>query len=137
MANMTGTYIRTKEENYEDFLSMLGVSFVLRKAATWSMWTIPTMEITKTGNKWTIITRTILKSVEMNFELGVPFGDISIDGHKYKTTVTMDGDNKLITDAVTTQKGKKSIKVVREFTDKGINVQMICGDVVSKQFFKR
>ena len=134
---MTGTYIRTEAENYEDFLSMLGVSFLLRKAATWTMWTIPTMEVTKNGKRWKIITKTILKSVEMDFELGVPFGDISIDGHKYKTTITMDGDNKLITDAVTTQKGKKSIKVIREFTDKGIDVQMICGDVVSKQFFKR
>ena len=137
MVVMTGTYIRTEAENYEDFLSMLGVSFLLRKAAAWTMWTIPTMEITNNGNRWKIITKTILKSVEMDFELGVPFGDISIDGHKYKTTITMEGDNKLITDAVTTQKGKKSVKVIREFTDKGIEVQMICGDVVSKQFFKR
>jgi hypothetical protein len=117
-----------------DFLSELGVGIILRKAATCST---PTMEITKNGDKWKIVTKTILKSVELNFELGVPFEEVSTDGRKCKTTVTMEGDNKLITNQVATEEGKKSVKVIREFSDEGIDVQMICGDVVSKQFFKR
>jgi len=29
------------------------------------------------------------------------------------------------------------VTVIREFSDKGIDVQMICEDVISKQFFER
>lgn len=49
----------------------------------------------------------------------------------------MEGDNKLITDQKAQKSGQKDVKVIREFTDEGIKVQMICEDVVSDQFFKR
>ena len=134
MVVMAGKYVRTKDENYEAFLSKLGVGIILRKAATAST---PTMEITKDGNKWKMATKTILKSIEVNFELGVPFEETSTDGRKCKTTVTMEGDNKLITNQMAVEEGKKSVKVIREFADEGIYVQWICEDVVSKQFFQR
>ena len=57
---------RTSEEKYEDFLNKLGVGFMLRKAALAST---PTMEITKTGDKWKMVTATALKSVVLEFEL--------------------------------------------------------------------
>ena len=34
-------------------------------------------------------------------------------------------------------KGQKDVKVIRKFTAAGIEVQMICEDVVSDQFFTR
>ena len=49
----------------------------------------------------------------------------------------MEGDNRLITNQMATEPGKKDVKVIREFTDEGIDIQMICEDVVSKQFYKR
>ena len=131
--NTTGTYLRTKEEKYNEFLQKLDLGMIMRKAATSST---PTMEISESGGKWKMVTKTMLKSVELNFELGVPFDETTTDGRKAKTTVTMDG-NKLITDQVATEAGKKSVKVIREFSDDGIDVQMICEDVVSKQYFKR
>ena len=105
-----------------------------RKAATS---TTPTLEISKDGNKLKMIAKTTMKTVELNFELGVPFEETTTDGRKCKTTVTMEGDNKLITNQVAIEAGKKSVKVIREFSDEGIDVQMICEDVVSKQFYKR
>ncbi len=105
----------------------------MRKAATSST---PTMEITESGGKWKILTKTTLKSTEINFQIGVPFEETSTEGRKCTTTVTQDG-NKLITDQKANEAGKKSVKVIREFTDDGIDVQMICEDVVSKQYFKR
>ena len=35
------------------------------------------------------------------------------------------------------KKGQKDVKVIRKFTDAGIEVQMICEDVTSVQFFSR
>ena len=86
--------------------------------------------------KWKIITKTTLKSTEINFQIGVPFDETSTDGRKCKTTVTQEG-NTLTTSQNAIDAGKKSVKVIREFSDDGIAVQMICDDVVSKQYFKR
>merc|ERR1711976_600884 len=97
----------------------------------------PTMEITKTGDKWKMVTATALKSVVLEFELGVPFDEDTTDGRKCKTTVTMEGDNKIITSQKAQKSGQKDVTVIREFSDKGIHVQMICEDVTSVQFFDR
>ena len=130
---MTGTYVRTQEEGYEKFLSKLGVGLLMRKAATSST---PTMTITETNGKWKMVTSTTLKSIELNFELGVEFEEKTTDGRQCKTTVTKDGD-KLITQQVPIKAGEKAVKVIRDFSDEGIAVEFICEDVVSKQFFKR
>ena len=66
MVQMTGTYTRTEEKDYDKFLSKLGVNFMLRKAATIST---PTMEITESGGKWKMVTSTSLKSIVLEFEM--------------------------------------------------------------------
>ena len=104
-----------------------------RKAATVST---PIMEVTESGGKWKVITKTTLKSSELNFEIGVPFDETTFDGRKCKTTVTKEG-NKLICNQVATEPGKKNLTTIRDFSDAGVDFQMICEDVVSKQFFKR
>ena len=106
---------------------------LMRKAATSST---PTMEVSESGGKWKVVTKTTLKSIELNFTVGVPFDETTTDGRKCKTTVTING-NQMITEQKATEAGKKDVKVIRDFTDDGIDVQMICEDVVSKQFFKR
>merc|ERR1712018_142813 len=94
MVEMKGTYLRTKEEKYNDFLSKLGVGMLMRKAATSST---PTMEITESGGKWKVVTKTTLKSTEINFEVGKPFEETTADGRKCTTTVTIEG-NTMVTD---------------------------------------
>ena len=49
----------------------------------------------------------------------------------------MEGEDTMITMQRAQEKGKKDVKVIRKFTDAGIEVQMICEDVVSEQFFSR
>merc|ERR1712026_331603 len=77
MVNIEGVYTRTEEKDYDKFLSALGVGFLLRKAATSST---PTMTISKSGEKWSMVTATTLKKVELNFELGKPFDESTPDG---------------------------------------------------------
>ena len=105
----------------------------MRNAATSST---PTMEITQDGSKWKIVTKTTMNSMELEFEIGIPFDETTPDGRNCTTTVTMDGD-KLITEQVTNDEGKKNVKVIRNFSDDGIDVEMICEDVVSKHHFQR
>ena len=71
-----------------------------------------------------------------NLIQGKEFEETTTDGRKCKTTVTKEGDNKLVTRQIA-QDGKKNVTVIREFSDKGIAVQMICEDVTSVQFFER
>lgn len=135
MVKFDGKYTRTQEEKYEDFLVKLGLGFMMRKAATVST---PTMEITKISDgKWKMVTSTKLKSVELIFEFGKEFEEKTADGRTCKTTVTEEGDNVWITNQIAQKSGEKNVKVIREFSDDGIAVQMICEDVISKQFFKR
>ena len=84
-----------------------------------------------------MVTATSLKKVELNFELGKPFDETTTDGREVTTTVTMEGDNKLITAQEPKKPGSKKVEVVRTFTDAGISVQMKCDAIVSDQFFKR
>ena len=49
MAAYVGKYDRTSAENYDEFLSELGVNFLLRKAATASS---PVFEVCTSGNKY-------------------------------------------------------------------------------------
>jgi len=134
MVQMEGTFLRTEEKDYDKFLAAVGVGFLLRKAATAST---PTMTISKSGDKWTMVTATTLKKIELVFELGVPFDETTTDGRDVTTTVTKEGDNKLITVQKPKKAGGKEIEVTRIFTDDGIKVAMKCGDVVSDQYFKR
>ena len=106
---------------------------LMRKAATSST---PTMEITESGGKWKVLTKTTLKSTEINFEVGKAFEETTVDGRKCTTTVTIEG-NTMVTDQKANEAGKKDVKVIREFSDDGIDVQMICEDVTSRQYFKR
>jgi len=133
MVNIEGVYTRTEEKDYDKFLSALGVGFLLRKAATSST---PTMTISKSGDKWSMVTATTLKKVELNFELGKPFDESTPDGRDTTTTVTLDG-NKMVTIQKPKNPKQKTVEVIREFSDEGIKVQMKCEDVVSHQFFKR
>ena len=57
--------------NFIDYSRILskyffGLGYLLRKAA---MASDPTVEITNTGNKWKIVTATILKTMTLEFEM--------------------------------------------------------------------
>merc|ERR1712168_501100 len=134
MVQFSGTYKRESEEGYEDFLRKLNVGMLMRKAPTAST---PTMTISEDGaGNWKMVTSTTLKSIDLSFRLGTPFKETTADGRECNTTVTLDGIT-MTTNQVPVKAGQKEVKVIREFTGEGINVQFICEDVVSKQFFKR
>merc|ERR1712111_78697 len=123
----------TSNEGYEDLLKKLNVGFILRKAA---MASTPVMTIAEDGGKWTMITKTTVKSIELNFELGKEFEETTTDGRKCKTTVTMDG-NKLITNQKATKSGDKDVVAVREFDDEGLTMKTTCEGVTATQRYKR
>merc|ERR1712117_959710 len=107
-ANFVGKYQRTSAEKYEEFLTALGVNFLLRKAATVST------PVTEEGGNWTIKTSTTLKSMELKFKLDEEFEETTPDGREVKSVVKMEG-NKLVAVQTAKKDGEKSTKSVREF----------------------
>ena len=135
MVEMKGTYQRTSADNYEEFLSALGLNMLLRKAATAST---PVMTVSEEDGQWKIETATMLKSIELKFKLGQEFEETTPDGRVVKAIVTKEGD-KLITVQTAKKEGEKSTKSVREFfDDKCVMTLEITGtDVACTQTFKR
>merc|ERR1712002_565496 len=133
MVQITGSYTQTACENYEEFLKALNVGFILRKAA---MASTPVMTITESGGKWNMITKTTVKSIEINFEIGKEFEEDTTDGRHYKTVVTLEG-NKMTTTQKATKAGEKDVVVVREFSDTGLTYTATCDGVSSVQKYKR
>ena len=148
---ISGTFTQTSAEGYENVLKALNVGFMLRQAALAST---PIMTISEAGGRWSIITKTSMKSLETNFRLGEEFEEVTTDGRKCKTTVIMEG-NKMITNQKAINPGAKDVLVVslaykydvfcvrnmffqvREFDDEGIDYTITVGSVESRQRFTR
>ena len=134
---MKGTYTRTSAEKYEEFLSELGVNFLLRKAATVST---PVMEVSEMDGVWTIKTTTTLKSVELRFRIGEEFDEITPDGRDVRAIVTLENGNQFVSVQTAKKEGQKSTKVIREFNgDEVVQTMTVVGndDLVCVQKFKR
>merc|ERR1712025_1394747 len=132
MAPITGTYTQVSSEKYEEFLKALGVGFILRKAALAST---PVMTISEDGGNWTMVTKTTVKSIELNSDLAKSLRRTT-DGRHCKTVVTLEG-NKMTTTQNATKAGEKNVVVVREFNDEGLTYTATCDGVTSTQKFKR
>lgn len=132
---MSGRYKRVKEENYDAYLSALGANFVIRKAMTASTPQIDIIEIS-TGT-WKLVWTTTLKSVELQFEIGKAFEEVTNYGVRCTMLFTLEGEDTLIQDLKPLDSREKETRVIRVFSDKGMDAEFICGNVVSKQFFER
>merc|ERR1712018_1017008 len=132
-----GKYDRTGAEKYDEFLSELGVNFLLRKAATASS---PVFEVTYDADSetWTFKTSTMLKSMELKFKLNEEFDEKSPDGRDVRAIVTKEGDS-FISVQNAKKEGEKSTKIIREFKgDEVIQTSTIVGsDLVCTQVFKK
>ncbi|KAH7641228.1 fatty acid-binding protein [Dermatophagoides farinae] len=130
MVQIEGKYKLEKSEKFDEFLSELGVNFVKRNLAKR---VTPVVTITKDGDYYVFKTETTVKNTEIKFKLNEEFEEMRADDVLVKTIITMEGDNRMIQ----IQKGDKEVKIVREFTDDGLNVIATVNGVTSVRFYKR
>merc|ERR1712179_348444 len=131
-----GKFERTSAENYEEFLKILNVNMLLRKAATVST---PVLEITESGGVWSIKTATTLKSMELKFKLNQEFEEATPDGRDVKSLVTFE-NGKIVTVQMAKNPKQKSTKSYREMNgpDELIYTMTVDGEsLVCVQKFKR
>merc|ERR1712142_284668 len=131
-----GKYERIHAENYEEFLKVLDVGLLLRKAATVST---PVMEITEADGTWNIKTSTTLKTMELKFKLDEQFDETTPDGREVSAKVTFE-DGKIVTVQKAKKDGQKSTKSTRELIDGELVYTMTIegnADLKCVQKFKR
>jgi fatty acid-binding protein 3 len=118
MSGWNGKFELESSENFDDFLKALGVGFMLRNAAKLST---PTVEITNDGDSFTMKTVTTFKTTEIKFSLGQEFDETRMDGVTVKTTITKEGDNKLIQ----SQGGEPPCTITRELIEDGAKLKTV------------
>lgn len=86
----------------------------------------PIVELSKSGDKYTLTTTSNFKNFTITFESGKEFDEVTLDGERVKSVITMEG-NKMIHK----QSGYPGTKVIREFSDNEMVAYMKADQVVS------
>ncbi|XP_045154232.1 fatty acid-binding protein, heart-like [Echinops telfairi] len=87
-----GTWKLVDSTNFDDYMKSLGVDFATRQVGNL---TKPTTIIEMNSERVTIKTQSTFKNTEINFKLGVEFDELTADGRRVKSIVTLD-DGKLV-----------------------------------------
>eukprot|EP00092_Neocalanus_flemingeri_P015855 GFUD01017160.1.p2 GENE.GFUD01017160.1~~GFUD01017160.1.p2 ORF type:complete len:133 (+),score=38.44 GFUD01017160.1:189-587(+) len=106
----TGKYKLTLSENFEDFMKALGVGLITRKLGNK---TSPTVTITEEGGEYTFKQESI-KTSQVKFKIGEEFEEVTADGRKVMSTMTLTAPNVMVHEMKGTNGGKDST-CIREF----------------------
>ncbi|XP_015179646.1 PREDICTED: fatty acid-binding protein 12-like [Polistes dominula] len=133
MAPIVGTYQHERNENIDEYFKDLGVPYIARKMMGLAS---PRMEISNEGEKWTIRTVSMMRTIELIFVLGEEYEETLPSGEILKNVTTMDDDS-----LVTVSYRPDNTKIVRkyDFTNDGVVLIMSSekSDAVAKRYFKR
>merc|ERR1712150_65505 len=131
MSKLVGTWNLVESENFDDYLKVMGVSFMLRKVAS----TIkPSLTIENSGNDWVFKVTSTFKNQETKFTDGVAFDEATMDGRESTNTIRSEGSDKLVQEQ--TVGGLKN-HIVREVVDDRLVMTMNSQGVSCKRIYKR
>merc|ERR1719186_1181738 len=88
-----GKWKLDKNENFDEYMSKIGVNWALRKAGSMAS---STTEITKEGDNYRINTQSTVKSSNEAFTPGVERDVTTMDGRKVKATLTVNGETLMV-----------------------------------------
>jgi len=128
----TGNYKLSKSENFDEFLTELGIGLIKRKLAQSSK---PEIEVRKDGEEWHVKTKSALKNSEVKFKIGEEFEEVRQDDAKVKSLVVQDGNK--WTQTQTPLDSDKVVTIVREFGDKQLTTTASVGGVTSVRVYDR
>ncbi|XP_071790941.1 fatty acid-binding protein, liver-like [Asterias amurensis] len=135
MAQFNGKYKLDKSENFDEFMTAMGVNFMLRKVGN-STKPVVTMS-TEDGKVFNFLSESTFKNVKLQFTLGEEYSDTTPDGRKTKNIINM-VDNKLVqTEKPADGKGKE-VTYIREITESG-DMKLTCkiDDIVATRMYLR
>ena len=133
MTAIVGNYQHDRNDNLDEYFKAVGVPYIPRKMMSMSH---PQLQITNDGDKWTIRTISMLRTVELTFTLGEEYEEYMPAGVTLKNVTTMESDS-----LVTVSVGPDNNKVVRKYetTEDGVLLTMTHekSGQVAKRYFTR
>ncbi|WKY16780.1 hypothetical protein Q1695_001417 [Nippostrongylus brasiliensis] len=84
-------FVEAKEENLDDFLSVRGVPWLVRKMISGKLRKGQFL-MKQDGDSYTYVTGDPSRNLQYRFKLGETFTDTGYDGKQHKITITMDGE---------------------------------------------
>ncbi|XP_075677376.1 fatty acid-binding protein-like [Dermatophagoides pteronyssinus] len=128
--NFVGEYELVSSDNFDEFLTELGIGYFTRLAATAAS---SRYYITKDGDSYTLKTVSTFGNSAITFKDSVPFDEDRLDGQTVKSTIQIKG-NKWIQK----QEGDgPDVHIIREFSPEQIKVTSIVNDVASIRIYKK
>merc|ERR1711988_1074025 len=136
---INGTYFYEKSDNFDEYLTELGVGYFLRQLAALAF---PILTVTRScpddsledSCLWTIKTDAGLRTHTVSFQTGTWVEDVTMDGRSIKSLFTMTGHNTLVEyqvgDSVNTT-------LVRQFYRDRLVVNMSANNVTASSLFRR
>ncbi|CAI4222218.1 unnamed protein product [Auanema sp. JU1783] len=129
MEQFAGRWKQVKQENFEDYLKASGVNLLLRKVASTSN---PSIEFKKNDDgSWTFYFYSTVKNGKFRFQLGEETEEITPDGRKFKSTITVE-NGKLIHKQKAYTSGTKDSYIERWVDGEKLYTTAECDGVLSK-----
>ena len=128
-----GKYQLTESDNFEGFMQRLGVGYLTRKLGNQSY---PVVTIDKEGDEYNMKTESLVKTSELKFKLGEQFEEITGDGRKVLSTMSMTEPNTILHQMLGTDGGKDSF-CTREFMAEKMKCVCQVEEVVTTRMYER
>jgi len=134
---MSGTFHLHSSDNFDAYLSELGVSFILRQLASLAF-PIITVESCPPAPQspclWKIKTDAGLRSHSISFSLGEEVDDVTMDGRKVTSLFSLGGEDLLLEKQRSREGGPTTI-LTRRFFDNRMEVGMLVNNVNASSVF--
>merc|ERR1712062_499496 len=132
MDKAVGTFVHEKSEGLDEYLTKMGVPWMVRKVLAN---TSPTIEIVREGDQWNMTFKESLKTNKIIFKIGEEFQENSpIDQTPQQCVATIE-DNSLLVITNKTQQTSRTFV----FSDEGMTMTMASATkyAKAKRIFKR
>merc|ERR1719266_2112701 len=110
---IAGRYRLLKTENFDEFMKRLGVGLIKRKLA--NSVSPQNVILVNDDGSYTVRTESTVRTTELNFSLGVPFKEETLDGRITLTTATRIGNVLSLDQQGDSAKNELSSKQIRDF----------------------
>jgi len=134
---MSGTFHLHSSDNFDAYLSELGVSFILRQLASLAF-PIITVESCPPAPQspclWKIKTDAGLRSHSISFSLGEEVDDVTMDGRKVTSLFSLGGEDLLLEKQKSREGGPTTI-LTRRFFENRMEVGMLVNNVNASSVF--
>lgn len=131
-----GKFQLKSSENFEEFMSALGIGYLTRKLGNKSSPVVTVSQNEEDKNVYTFKQESLVSTSQFSFKFGQQFDEKTADGRKVKSTMTVEKPNILRHEMLGTNGGKDSVCVREFFKDK---MKCVCtvDEIVTTRMYER